>query len=133
MMDSALVTHAGGCHCGRVRFTAQAPAELTVVQCNCSICSKAGYLHLIVPAARFRLLRGADSLRDYQFNTRTAHHLFCTTCGIKSYYVPRSHPDGYSVNARCLDQGTVTMLRVTEVDGRNWERQYPQGHGQYDP
>jgi hypothetical protein len=131
MNASALVTHCGGCHCGRVRYTVQAPAELQVVQCNCSICSKAGYLHLIVPAAQFTLLCGGEVLHDYQFNTGAAHHLFCSVCGIKSYYVPRSHPDGFSVNARCLDAGTVTALHISAVDGRNWERQYPQGRGQF--
>lgn len=117
-----LVTHTGGCHCGRVRFEVSAPAQLEVSECNCSICAKTGYLHLIVPADRFRLLRGDDSLVTYTFNTGTARHLFCGSCGIKSFYVPRSHPDGYSVNARCLDAGTHTGMTVTPFDGRNWER-----------
>ncbi|MFO1402528.1 MAG: GFA family protein [Steroidobacteraceae bacterium] len=119
---SALVTHSGGCHCGRVRFEVDAPAQLEVSDCNCSMCGKSGYLHLIVTARRFRLLRGADSLATYTFNTGTARHLFCAVCGIKSFYVPRSHPDGYSVNARCLDAGTVTGMTVSPFDGRNWER-----------
>ena len=126
-----MVTHAGGCHCGRVRFEVEAPADAQVAQCNCSICSKTGYLHLIVPAARFRLLSGSDALTTYRFNTGTARHLFCSTCGIKSFYVPRSHPDGYSVNARCLDEGTLVHMQVEAVDGRNWERQYPQGRGEF--
>ena len=128
-----MITHAGGCHCGRVRFEVEAAAALDVVQCNCSLCRMSGYLHLIVPAAQFRLLQGSESLHDYQFNTRTAHHLFCRVCGVKSFYVPRSHPDGFSVNARCLDPGTVSELRVGECDGANWEQQFPQGRGSYDP
>jgi hypothetical protein len=126
-----MITHAGGCHCGRVRFEVDAPAVPEVAQCNCSICTKSGFLHLIVPSERFRLVSGMDSLTTYRFNTCTARHLFCTHCGIKSFYVPRSHPDGYSVNARCLDEGTVAGLRVVAVDGRNWERQYPQGRGEF--
>ena len=126
-----VVTHTGGCHCGRVRFEVQAPAQLGVTDCNCSMCSKAGFLHLIVPAARFRLLRGESSLTTYQFNTGTARHLFCNVCGIKSFYVPRSHPDGFSVNARCLDAGTVTGMRVVACNGRDWERQFPAGRGDY--
>ena len=126
-----MITHAGGCHCGRVRFTVQAPAEIEVMDCNCSICTRTGFLHLIVPAARFQLRSGADSLTDYRFNTGTARHLFCAVCGIKSYYVPRSHPDGYSVNARCLDAGSVTRMRVAPCDGRNWEQQFPAGSGDY--
>ncbi len=126
-----MVIHSGGCHCGRVRFEVQAPAEIEVLDCNCSICSKTGYLHLIVPAARFRLLTDAAALTNYQFNTGTARHLFCTVCGIKSFYVPRSHPDGYSVNARCLDEGTVSDVRTVACDGRDWEKQFPEGQGEY--
>jgi hypothetical protein len=122
-----MVTHRGGCHCGRVRYEVEAPAEITVSECNCSICSKSGYLGLAVPASRFRLLSGAGSLTAYSFNTGTARHLFCAHCGIKSFYVPRSHPDGYNVNARCLDPGTVTRMTVRPFNGQEWEKQYPAG------
>ena len=126
-----MITHAGGCHCGRVRFEVLAPEELDVAECNCSICGKTGFLHLIVPKERFKLLHGGDALVTYTFNTGTARHLFCSVCGIKSFYVPRSHPDGYSVNARCLDDGTAKRLHVRQIDGRNWEQQYPGGRGEY--
>jgi hypothetical protein len=116
-----LVTHTGGCHCGRVRFEVDAPAEIEVSACNCSMCSKLAYLHLIVPKSRFRLLRGHEHLTTYTFNTGVARHLFCSACGIKSFYVPRSHPDGYSVSARALDPGTVTKQTVTPFDGAHWE------------
>jgi hypothetical protein len=116
-----LVRHSGGCHCGRVRFEVQAPARLAVSDCNCSICSKSGYLHLLVPSSQFKLLSGAEVLTTYRFNTGTASHQFCSVCGIKSFYVPRSHPDGYSVNARCLDPGTVAELVVTPFNGQEWE------------
>jgi hypothetical protein len=115
------IVHAGGCHCGRVRFEVDAPARLEVLDCNCSICRRTGYLHLIVPRAKFRLLAGEASLACYQFNTGAARHLFCSTCGIKSFYVPRSHPDSWSVNARCLEPGTVEAMVVTPFDGRDWE------------
>ena len=126
-----MITHTGGCHCGRVRYEVVAPAKLDVSECNCSICSKTAYLHLIVPAERFKLLSGADVLTTYTFNTGTAKHLFCSVCGIKSFYVPRSHPDGFSVNARCLDEGTVGSMTVRPFNGREWEKQYPQGRGAY--
>ncbi len=113
--------HTGGCHCGAVRYEVEAPAHLEVTECNCSICSKTAILHLIVPAARFKLLQGSDALTTYTFDTGEAKHLFCRHCGIKSFYVPRSHPDGFSVNARCLDEGTVTGMTVTPFDGKNWE------------
>jgi centromere protein V len=119
------VVHAGGCHCGRVRFEVRAPAEITVADCNCSMCRRSGYLHLIVPRPKFRLLQGEDALVTYTFNTGVAKHLFCKACGVKSFYVPRSHPDCYSVNARCLDDGTVTRTIVQPFDGRNWEAARP--------
>lgn len=130
-MPSARVTHKGGCHCSRVRFEVDAPAHLEVTDCNCSVCAKTAYLHLIVPKARFRLLSGEGSLTTYEFNTRTAKHLFCSVCGIKSFYVPRSHPDGFSVNARCLDAGTVENLSIRQFNGREWEKQFPNGRGEY--
>jgi hypothetical protein len=111
-----LVTRRGGCHCGAVAFEVDAPARLTVSDCNCSICRMSAYQHLIVPRARFRLLRGADSLTEYRFNTGTARHLFCRHCGVKSFYVPRSNPDGYSVNARCLDPSTIEHIEVEPFD-----------------
>ena len=124
-----MIRHSGGCHCGRVRFEVMAPSRLSVLECNCSMCSKAGYLHLIVPKSRFRLVQGEDSLTTYTFNTQVAKHFFCSVCGVKSFYVPRSHPDGYSVNARCLDDGTVESLAIEPFNGREWESQYPQGRG----
>jgi len=113
---SGLITHRGGCHCGAVAFEVDAPARLRVSDCNCSICRMSAYLHLIVPRARFRLLKGADALTEYRFNTGTARHLFCRHCGVKSFYVPRSNPDGYSVNARCLDAATIEALDVEAFD-----------------
>jgi hypothetical protein len=126
-----MVTHSGGCHCGAVRFEVIAPAKITVSECNCSICSKAGYLHLVVPAERFKLLAGSEILTTYTFNTRTAKHSFCSVCGIKSFYVPRSHPDGYSINARCLDSVTIEEMTVQPFNGREWERSYPDGRGTF--
>jgi hypothetical protein len=118
---TTLVTHRGGCHCGAIAYEVDAPPQLTVQECNCSICAMTGFLHLIVPASRFRLLRGADDLATYTFNTGTARHLFCRRCGIKSFYVPRSNPDGYSVNARCLGRETIEQVVIEPFDGQHWE------------
>ena len=107
-----LVVHRGGCHCGAVRFEVDAPARIAALDCNCSICRMSGFLHLIVPAVRFRLLSGADALTEYTFNTGAAKHRFCRICGIKSFYVPRSNPDGYDVNVHCLDPGTIESVDV---------------------
>jgi len=128
-----MIVHRGGCHCGRVRFEVEAPARFSVAECNCSICVKSGFLHLIVPKSRFRLLQGEESLTTYTFNTGVAKHLFCSVCGVKSFYVPRSHPDGYSVNARCLDEGTVQEMTIAAepFDGREWQKQFPDGRGSF--
>jgi hypothetical protein len=114
--DASAVVHRGGCHCGRVRFEVDAPARLQVLDCNCSICRKTGFLHLIAPMRAFRLLSGEDALAEYRFGTGTARHRFCRHCGIKAFYVPRSHPDGIDVNVRCLDAGTVLALDVVPFD-----------------
>ncbi len=117
-----MTLHKGGCHCGRVRFEVDAPAEIEATVCNCSICCMTGFVHLIVPAERFHLLQGEGALTTYTFNTGTARHLFCRHCGVKSFYVPRSHPDGFSINVNCLEPDTVRSVNRTAFDGRNWEQ-----------
>jgi len=116
-----MVIHKGGCHCGAVKFEVDAPEEIDVNLCNCSICSMVSFLHLIVGKDRFRLIKGQDALSTYTFNTGVAQHYFCRHCGIKSFYVPRSNPDGISVNARCLAGNSVKGVRVRSFDGQNWE------------
>jgi hypothetical protein len=113
--------YSGSCHCGAVRFTVEAPDEIVSQDCNCSICAKAGFLHLIVPRLRFRLISGGDSLTTYTFNTGVAKHTFCKVCGVKPFYTPRSNPDGVDVNVRCLDP-FPRRLTIEPFDGRNWER-----------
>lgn len=117
-----MTRHTGGCHCGRVRFEVEAPAAIEATECNCTICSKSGFLHLFVARKDFHLLQGEDALQTYTFNTGVAKHYFCRHCGIKSFYVPRSHPDGVSVNVRCLDEGAIDSIDVEPFDGRNWEQ-----------
>lgn len=121
-MSGERIVHRGGCHCGAVAFEVEAPADLEVLECNCSICMQSGFLHLIVPASRFRLLRGAHAVTTYKFNTGVAQHLFCRRCGVKSFYVPRSNPDGYSVNLRCLARETVRSVTIRPFDDRDRER-----------
>ena len=117
-----MVTHKGGCHCGKVSFEVDAPAEIEVSRCNCSVCSMTGFLHLIVPRSDFRLLSGESDITTYTFNTGVAKHTFCRHCGVKSFYTPRSHPHGISVNVNCLDRSTVVSMHVSDFDGRNWEQ-----------
>jgi hypothetical protein len=112
--------HEGGCHCGKVRFRVR-DALASVTLCNCSMCEKKGFLHLIVPEECFELLSGEDELTTYRFNTGVAAHRFCRTCGIHSFYVPRSDPDKIDVNLRCLDGVDVASVPVVPFDGRQWE------------
>jgi hypothetical protein len=116
-------TMQGGCHCGRVRFKVVADLD-RVSYCNCSVCSKKGFLHLIVAPEQFELLSGKDDLTTYQFNTGTAKHTFCKVCGIHAFYVPRSDPDKMDVNVRCLDDVDLDRLALETFDGRNWEQHY---------
>lgn len=117
-----LDTFEGGCHCGAVRFQVIVD-KYKVDECNCSICLKKGFLHLIVPSERFTLLQGAEALTTYTFNTGVAKHTFCRICGIHSFYTPRSHPDGFSVNLRCLDGDNIlSRFEIVPFDGANWEQ-----------
>lgn len=111
----------GACHCGAVVFEAKLPDRVVAEACNCSICARVGFQHLIVPKSRFRLLSGEDCLTTYTFNTGVARHTFCRICGVKGFYTPRSNPDGISVNLRCLDQEDFTDIEIRPFDGRNWE------------
>lgn len=110
----------GGCHCGRVRFEVTGDLAKATV-CNCSICTKKGIIHLIVPPSQFRLLSGAGDLASYRFNTGVANHQFCRHCGIHAFYTPRSDPDKVDVNVRCLDGVDLTTLEPATFDGRHWE------------
>ena len=110
----------GGCHCGAVKFEFEAEEPLQCIECNCSVCTKTGYLHHVLPQAQLKVESGWDSLTTYTFNTGVAKHYFCRVCGIKPFYVPRSHPDCYSVNIRCLEP-VPKNIRVTPFDGQNWE------------
>lgn len=117
-----MTMHHGGCHCGRIRFEIDALSDIDATECNCSICNMLGFLHLFVAKSNFKLLRGDDDLTTYTFGSGVAQHYFCRHCGVKSFYVPRSHPDGYSVNVRCLDPSTISSVSTSPFDGRNWEQ-----------
>ena len=117
-------SHAGSCHCGAVKFEVTVPGKIKVLECNCSICSKTGFLHLIVPSSRFRIIEGSGMLTTYTFNTGTAKHTFCKICGVKPFYIPRSHPDSYSVNFRCIDKSGFKDVVIEQFDGINWEENF---------
>jgi hypothetical protein len=116
----------GGCHCGRVAYEVNGAIE-QVSQCNCSICTKKGYLHWIVSRDRFRLLTPLSQLTTYTFNTGVAKHHFCPVCGVASFYVPRSDPDRIDINVRCLEGVALEDLKVVPFDGRNWEESMRRG------
>ena len=112
----------GGCHCGAVRFEADVPAVVEVLDCNCSICARTGFRHLMVPHDDFRLLTGEAALTSYRFGTGAANHLFCATCGVKCFYQPRSHPEAWSVNFNAIDDSSGLDVAFRNFDGRNWEQ-----------
>ena len=116
-----MVKYQGGCHCGAVRFSVEVAEPAEIERCNCSICSMSGFLHLIVPQNDFAILQGEELLSTYTFNSGVARHYFCRNCGIKSFYVPRTNPDGIDVNVNCLDRPPEKMV-IVEFDGRNWEQ-----------
>lgn len=111
----------GSCHCRAIQFEIEAPEDIEVEECNCSICSKGGFLHLIIPLSKFKLIQGSDSLNVYTFNTGVAKHTFCKICGIKPFYTPRSNPNGIDINVRCLDTKPRTVT-IVQFDGQNWEK-----------
>ena len=119
---SEFKTHKGACHCGAIQFEVDAPSRLHAHACNCSICYKSGGDQMIVPASRFRLISGEDSISTYTFNTGGAKHTFCRICGIKPFYTPRSNQDGYSVNLRCVERTNIESVEVDIFDGQNWEK-----------
>ncbi len=121
-LSEPLRTYKGACHCGAVQFEVDAPAKVTLLDCNCSVCAIIGFIHLIVPLEQFRLLVGEDMLTTYTFNTGVAQHTFCKHCGVKPFYVPRSHPHGKSVNVRCLDQSEFDEVTIEPFDGLHWEQ-----------
>ena len=122
MRNSSIETrvYRGGCHCGRVAFEVTGALD-KAQQCNCSICTKKGYLHWIVAREAFRLLTPQDDLATYTFNTGLAKHHFCPRCGVASFYIPRSDPDKIDVNVRCLEGVDLERLKIEHFDGRNWE------------
>jgi hypothetical protein len=113
-------TFEGGCHCGRVRFRVRT-SELRALDCNCSICTKKGFLHLIVTKDAFELVAGANDLTTYTFGTGVAKHTFCNVCGMHPFYTPRSHPDGVDVNVRCLDGDAASRFTIEPFDGKEWD------------
>jgi len=116
-----MIEVSGGCHCGAVRFSAKLPdAPVPALDCNCSICSMTGFLHVMVPHEDFELLTGRNALASYRFGTGAADHLFCSRCGVKSFYQPRSHPASWSLNANCFDR--AVQLEIEKFDGRSWEQ-----------
>ncbi|EFA77325.1 glutathione-dependent formaldehyde-activating [Heterostelium album PN500] len=118
---SDLIEQFGGCHCGQVRYSVQTPEQIEVVDCNCSICTKKGIIHFIVPNSKFKLLQGKEKITTYTFNTHVAQHYFCSVCGICTHYIPRSNPDGVDVNIRTLDNFDLSKYTVKPFDGQNWE------------
>lgn len=120
-LEAEPVTVQGGCHCGAVRFEIDSRPMVELLECNCTICRASAHQHLFIPHGDFRLLSGEEALTSYKFATGQAEHLFCKNCGVKSYYQPKSHPDCFSVNYRCLDEDVDLNPVFRQFDGRNWK------------
>lgn len=116
-----MTIHKGSCHCGKVSFEVEAPSDIKASKCNCSVCAISGFIHLIVEKDAFTLITGEGDITTYTFNTHVAKHTFCKHCGIKSFYTPRSHPDGISVNLNAINPKTITSIEYHQFDGSNWE------------
>ncbi|XP_020277071.1 centromere protein V [Asparagus officinalis] len=124
-MSEEIVTHKGRCHCGLVRWQAEASSSVVAWSCNCSDCSMRGNIHFIVPSGKFKLLGNSEQfITTYTFGTHTAKHTFCKVCGITSFYIPRSNPDGVAVTVRCVEPGTLKHVEIRYFDGKNWESVY---------
>ena len=117
-----MVTHLGSCHCKQIQFEVLGEKNIKVLYCTCSICSILNYKHYIVDKSQFKLLKGKKYLSTYTFNTNVAKHLFCKNCGIKSFYIPRSHPDSISVNLNCIHSKTINNVKIIKFDGKHWKK-----------
>lgn len=113
--------HKASCHCQKVQIFFEAPAEVPVTLCNCSICARAGYQHVFVAQEKATIM-GDSNLITYTFGTHAAKHFFCQNCGVKPFYIPKSHPESYSVNFRCVDGDTLKISETIEFDGQNWDK-----------
>lgn len=124
-MDSKIIIHSGGCHCKRVRWQVRSPSSIVAWQCNCTDCSMRGNTHFVVPSSDFELNKESEQfLTTYTFGTHTAKHIFCKVCGITSFYIPRSNPDGVAVTFICVDPGTLTHVEIRQFDGQNWDSSF---------
>ena len=121
-MIKSTITHKGSCHCKRIQFTAIGSNNIEVLNCSCSICSMTSYKHYVVPKVNFTLLKGKNFLSTYKFNTKIAKHYFCKKCGIKAFYIPRSHPNHVSLNLNCINSNTINNIKIINFDGKNWEK-----------
>ena len=117
-----MVTHLGSCHCNQIQFEVIGEKNIKVLDCSCSICSILNYKHYIVDKSQFKLLKCKKYLYTYTFNTNVAKHLFCKNCGIKSFYIPRSHPDSISVNLNCIHSKTINKVKIIKFDGKHWNK-----------
>ena len=120
-MTKNIITHYGNCHCKQIQFKAIGTENIEVLNCSCSICSMTNYKHYIISKEQFTLLKGRNFLSTYKFNTNVAKHLFCKKCGIKSFYIPRSHPNSISVNLNCINSNTIKNIKIINFDGKNWK------------
>lgn len=115
--------YTGGCHCGEVQYEVELGEIKELLSCNCSICSKSGWLLLFAPDSNFKLLKGEKFLTDYQFGKKNIHHLFCSKCGVRSFSLGANPSTGEkmrAINARCLNDFNIEAYPLRKVDGKNF-------------
>ena len=117
-----MIKHLGSCHCKQIKFEVIGKNNIQVLDCSCSICSILNYKHYVVDKSQFKLLKGKKYLSTYTFNTKVAKHMFCKICGIKSFYIPRSHPDSISINLNCINSKTINKVKIIKFDGKHWKK-----------
>lgn len=114
-------SYTGSCHCGKVKYEVETDLS-NVIECNCSICSRSGYVLSFVPGAQFKLLSGEDALSSYHFNKKQIDHQFCKHCGVRSFARGKK-PDGtpmFAINLRCLEGVDLKSLNIKQVDGKSY-------------
>jgi hypothetical protein len=113
--------HRASCHCGAVVLELTLPDGIVDARrCDCSICRRKGAIAASVPLSGLSVLKGADALTLYQFNTKTAKHFFCSVCGIYTHHQRRSNPDQYGYNVACLEGvNPFDLGEVETLDGVN--------------
>ena len=109
------------CHCGKIEAEVNLPNKIEkILRCNCSICKRKGAVMTLVKNENFKIIKGFDKLKIYQFHTKVAKHYFCGNCGIYTHHNPRSNPNMTGFNLACIDEFDTSKFEDIQIlDGAN--------------